>query len=178
MMLNFATRTGLSHPAEFGTLDYRLETFRGSLFPMCGSGSGAAPITQMLFVTHIFVHAASLQLHVPHTSTSHVSHSKCLSAAGSVVELLSDACLVDWEYADPVVGVRRRPATGPTRTLNNVPTAPPGFFCGVPHRPAASQVTHRPCTSRCHTLRASRTRAASCSYRCVSGRGCAIAFEA
>ncbi|KAJ7229776.1 hypothetical protein GGX14DRAFT_691965 [Mycena pura] len=94
---------GLSHPAEFGTLDYRLESFRGSLFPICGSG-GAESITQTVFVTHVFVHAASLQLHAPHIATSHVSHAKCLSAAGSVAELLGNVCLADWEYADPVVG--------------------------------------------------------------------------
>ncbi|KAJ7214859.1 hypothetical protein GGX14DRAFT_359806, partial [Mycena pura] len=90
---------GFPHPAEFCTLDHRLETFRDSLSPITGGGGPTD------LITHIFVHAAILQLHFPHTITCIVSLAKCLSAASGVAACLTDTRLGDWEHADPVLGV-------------------------------------------------------------------------
>ncbi|KAJ7214860.1 hypothetical protein GGX14DRAFT_338983, partial [Mycena pura] len=90
--------TDLHHPAEFWALDHRVETFRNSLSSITG-GCGPTGL-----ITHIFVHAAILQLHYPHTIASIVSHAKCLSAGSGVAACLTDTRLGDWEHADPVLG--------------------------------------------------------------------------
>ncbi|KAJ7214893.1 hypothetical protein GGX14DRAFT_609672 [Mycena pura] len=93
---------GYHHPAEFGALDHHLEAFRGSLPPIHGVVD--APSTQLCLVTHIFVNAALLQLHVLHNVASSTAHAKCLSASRRVAAILADTRLGDWEHADPVFG--------------------------------------------------------------------------
>ncbi|KAJ7214857.1 hypothetical protein GGX14DRAFT_609539 [Mycena pura] len=90
------------HPAEFWALDHRLESFCESLLPVGGAGS--APTVQLHLTTHIFVYAAILQLHSPHSATSLVSHLKCLSSTSGAARCLADAPLGVWEHADPVLG--------------------------------------------------------------------------
>ncbi|KAJ7214894.1 hypothetical protein GGX14DRAFT_609674 [Mycena pura] len=114
---------GLHYPAEFEALDYHLEAFSESLPPIHGVVD--VPSTQLCLVTHIFVNAALLQLHVLHNVASSAAHAKCLSASSRVAAILTDTPLGDW------VGARRSNIRGPfccQFLIAQLPLGPPSVL--------------------------------------------------
>ncbi|KAJ7060555.1 hypothetical protein C8F01DRAFT_196390 [Mycena amicta] len=87
---------GAPRPEDFAILDHRIEGF---------SSQPPLPIRNnpTLALTHLFVNAAVLQLHMPHSNLSPIANAKCRAAGERTLGCLDEARVDQWERIDGIV---------------------------------------------------------------------------
>ncbi|KAJ7924096.1 hypothetical protein B0H13DRAFT_1601927, partial [Mycena leptocephala] len=89
---------------QFDILTYRLETFQKSLPKLVHSVS-AGPEFQTTLVTRCLTNVATIRLHEQRNPKCGKSIDKACMAAGRLVSDVNEARILEWQYADPMLGV-------------------------------------------------------------------------
>ena len=91
---------------NFSAFEHSIVRFTTTLLPLHQVGGAIPEDKYALIVIHSLAHASMIRLHAPFMHDDGVSREKCLRAARSMIhvtKLITDA---DFEFLDPVIGVR------------------------------------------------------------------------
>ena len=91
---------------NFSAFEHSIVRFTTTLLPLHQVGGAIPEDKYALIVIHSLAHASMIRLHAPFMHDDGVSREKCLRAARSLIhvtKLITDA---DFEFLDPVIGVR------------------------------------------------------------------------
>ncbi|KAI0948956.1 hypothetical protein AcW1_008687 [Taiwanofungus camphoratus] len=99
---------------SFRVLEHSITRFTSTLLPLHQLGAAVPEDKFTLIVIHSLAHASMIRLHLPFMEGDSISREKCLRAARSSILVTKHIADIDFEFLDPLVGVRghERSTTG------------------------------------------------------------------
>jgi hypothetical protein len=92
---------------EIQTLDDAITRFSSSLIPPHQFDVTLSSDTQTLIVVHTLLHTATIHLYSRFARDDPISYDKCLRAARSCVAIIKHIPDTDYNFLDPIIGVRQ-----------------------------------------------------------------------
>lgn len=80
--------------------------FTATLLPLHQVGGAIPDDKYALIVIHSLAHASMIRLHAPFMHDDGVSREKCIRAARSLIHITKLVVDTDFEFLDPIIGVR------------------------------------------------------------------------
>lgn len=104
---DFHVHKATSQAADFRTHEITIGRFLTTLLPVHQLDAALPADRRAYVVVHTVAHAAVIELHQRFARTDPTSFEKCLRAARAALALVKHVADTDFEFLDPVIGVRR-----------------------------------------------------------------------
>ncbi len=98
-----------SFSENFTAFEHSIMRFTTTLLPLHQVGGAIPDDKYALIVIHSLAHASMIRLHAPFMRDDGVSREKSLRAARSLIHVTKLVTDADFEFLDPVIGVRLFP---------------------------------------------------------------------
>lgn len=91
---------------DFQTLEHTVACFISTLVPVHQLGATVPDDKQAYITIHTLAHVAIIHLYSPFGHEDPVAYEKCLQAARCCVSITKHVAEADYEFLDPILGVR------------------------------------------------------------------------
>lgn len=91
---------------DFQTLEHTITRFIPTLIPVQQLDAARPEDRHTFLVSHTLAHTAILHLYYPFGTQDPPSYEKCLRAARSIVTIIKHLLDIDFDFLDPIIGVR------------------------------------------------------------------------
>ena len=91
---------------DFQNLEHTITRFVPTLIPVQQLDATTPQVKHAFLTNHTLAHAAIIHLYYPFGTEDPASYEKCLRAARSIVTVIKHLSEVDFDFLDPIIGVR------------------------------------------------------------------------